>query len=83
MNPQDRELPFSLRELLEANRARLQENWMGFAFLLAKLHNVNCTEKRQCLTPDDFDMYGEKRAKKPMRTLREQIHGIKARMTGG
>jgi hypothetical protein len=50
-----------MRELLDAFREKLQRDWQPTAWLLAKLHNVNCTEAHARKEPSDFDVYAKKK----------------------
>lgn len=58
--------PMTLRELLWMSEARGRHEWGQTAFILAKLHNVNCTKESDCITPDDCNPYVlAERGKKP------------------
>jgi hypothetical protein len=49
-----------MRTLLAAYRRRLQLDWRPTAFLLAMLHNVNCSDKSKMKKPSVFDIYRDK-----------------------
>jgi len=45
----------------EDYREQLRRDWQPTAWLLAMIHNVNCTESRDRKMPDDYDVYAPKK----------------------
>lgn len=46
------------------HQRKAKEEWKPTAFLAALIYNVNCTDKQQQKTADDFDIYRETKRKR-------------------
>jgi len=44
----------------------METQWEHTAWLIAKLHNVNCTKKSDLVMPDDVNPYPKRRQKRPV-----------------
>lgn len=58
MNPESHAIPYTLGEIEEATRTRLQLDWMSTAYLLAQLHNTSMNAKK-AQSPADYDVYAD------------------------